>query len=98
MTDNLTGAAAGGGVVLATVIAGLIWVVKRVVPAILNQNRDLINGALENMRANTSAIEANTRATEKAARSFDTFAKVSELQHGVLTKQLDRIENQRDRR
>lgn len=89
--------AIGGGAVAIILVGLLVWVVKKVIPAIISQNREVVTEALNNMKANTSAIEANTRATDTLARNLDKAAVIRDERDRSLFKQLDRIEKNSER-
>jgi hypothetical protein len=94
--DHAVGAAGGAGAIVLLLVGAVVWVVKRVIPAIITQNRTLIDGVLDNMKANTRAVEANTKATEQVASGLTHFVKSQEKRDEFLFKQLDRIERKQE--
>jgi hypothetical protein len=86
----------GGGV--------LVWLVKRSTAATLSQSRafadnmreqggKLLDSALDNMKANTKAIEANTKATEALVRNMEHAMIVRDERDKSLFKTLERVED-----
>jgi hypothetical protein len=83
----------GGGIVR--------WVIKSSLTSVLVQNkavqeqgRQLIEGALDNMKANTSAIEANTQATRNLSESIAVRNAVDGERNARILDSLRRIEEQ----
>lgn len=72
---------------------GVLWTVRAVVTSMLKQNKDLIDGALENMKANTAAIEANTRATVVLTSKIEADEKVRAERDRNVAEALRRIES-----
>lgn len=73
---------------IAVSLVGLaVWVIKR-----------LVDAALENMRANTSAINASVEATQAVINRMETETKVRDERDKTMFKQLDRIEDKVSRR
>ena len=70
---------------IMALIAALVWVVKRVIPSILAQNKELLEGGLAHMRANTAAVEMVTK-------TLETFIAVRDERDKAMFKQLDKIE------
>jgi hypothetical protein len=79
---------AGVGAAILALIVALVWVVKRVIPAILAQNKKMLEGGLEHMRANTEAVQAVTGTLQR-------FIAVRDERDVAIFKQLDRIEAHR---
>lgn len=67
--------------IIGSAMAGMIWVIKR-----------LVNAALANMAANTAAIEANTSATRSLSNTLTQAIAVRDERDKTMFKQLDRIE------
>ena len=89
MTEGLT---AGG--VVAVALGILVWLAKRVVGSLISQNKLLVTEALENMKANTQAVHANTQATNELVINMREDRAVRSERDRSLFKQLDRIEEQ----
>jgi len=70
----------------------MVWLVKSLIRTLIAQNRTLVDNALENMRANTGAIEANTHATQALAGTLSQAIAVRDERDRAMFKQLDRIE------
>ena len=87
MTEGL---AAGG--VVAVALAALVWMAKRMVTSLIAQNKLLVTEALNNMRANTEAVNANTIATHEFSATLKQDRAVREERDKSLFRQLDRIE------
>ena len=83
----------GVGSALTTVV----WISKKLVGAMVAQNRGLIEGALENMKANTEAIKSNTEVTERLAITLDQTIAIRDERDKSVFRQLDRIERRIER-
>lgn len=81
MFENATGMASVVAVVLVPLVSLVVWVAKKMVPAILR-----------NMEANTAAIEANADATRAVATMLKTFIAAWDERDVRVFQQLDRIE------
>jgi hypothetical protein len=88
-----------GGVIAMAVIGLLGWVLKKGLVGFLDQNKKMVDGALDNMRANTdairtnaAAIQANTEATLRHLNGCDVRAALAAKEDEETKKQLDRIE------
>lgn len=97
-TDGVVWGAGGAMVVISALVGLIVWFVKFVVPKLLGQNKTLIDGALENMKANTKAIVANTEATQKVAAALDKFIAVRDERDVFVKESLKRIEHKVERR
>lgn len=75
------GAIAGGGVAVV-LMALMVWLVKK-----------LVSDVLENMKANTDAIRANTIATHTVANTLSNQGVIRDERDRALFKQMDRIES-----
>lgn len=76
---------------VAAVIGALVWIAKRLVNSLTASQRMLTEGALDEMKANTKALNALTSGVEK-------FMTIHQERERSMFKQLDRIEAQQERR
>lgn len=86
------------GSIIAAVIALIGWGFKRMITALLGQNKQLVTEALLNMKANTDAIGANTEATRALVTTLNQAIAVRDERDKTMFKQLDRIEAHTDPR
>lgn len=87
-------------VVVAVLTAGglITWVVKSSVSSMVKQSRMFMESALENMRANTAAIKAQSETLASLRQRIDMETRIRDERDRAMFKQLDRVEEKVGRR
>lgn len=88
----------GAIALLVTGGGGVLWVVRKSVTAIVDQNKTLVDTYVTSSQNQVEATNANTEATRALAATLNQSIAINNERDRTMFKQLDRIERQHDRR